>query len=89
MTLERYRLTRSLRARGVAGLTGLAAAAGVSRPHLSAALDFTPGRGSVTRRKVARFLTPAELALAGMDAAGRPVPRGTKHDMEQNSELKT
>jgi transcriptional regulator with XRE-family HTH domain len=53
----------------------LAEAAGVSRCHLSEVLANTPGRGGIVRRKVAKFLKPAELAALGWDEKGKLVSR--------------
>lgn len=59
-----------LRARRLT-LTSLALLAGCGRSHLSQVVNGHPGRGGLTRRKVARHLRPEELAALGWDSMGR------------------
>ena len=72
-----------LRARGES-VGKIAAAAGVSRAHLSLVLANRPGRGAQVRRKVAKLLSPAELSVLGWAAYGRHAsvpPCGTDHEV--------
>jgi transcriptional regulator with XRE-family HTH domain len=70
-----------LKERGVR-LNGLAAAAQVSRPHLSAVLQNKPGRGAQVRRKVAKLLMEEELKILGWDKDGNKIAKGERDEKE-------
>lgn len=62
----------SLRARGLTQ-AALASAIGSSRAHVCLVLNNTPGRGRLTRKKLAPLLTPSERALLGWSTGTFPV----------------
>jgi hypothetical protein len=66
-----------LHARGLTA-AALAAAIGSSRAHVTLVLGNTPGRGGLTRRKLAPLLTEAERELLGWSVAGALVERSTR-----------
>lgn len=61
-----------LRRRGVT-VVSLAEKAGVGRSALTQILAGTPGRGGLTRRKIAPHLDAEELSLLGWDRTGKLV----------------
>lgn len=71
--MKNYELYRSLHARGET-TSSLAAKILSSHGHVSMTLNNTPGRGALTRRKLARLLTAEELKCVGWDSTGNIVP---------------
>lgn len=63
-------LMMALKGRGMS-VNKLAEAVGISHSRVSQTLNNIPGRGYLTRPKLARLLTPDELALVGWDSEGR------------------
>lgn len=73
-------LMMALKARGLS-VSKLAALIGGSHCRVSQTLNNVPGRGYLTRPKLAKLLTPNELALVGWDSAGNQIPK----QVEQSS----
>lgn len=78
MSAPRYRIPAKLLSllheRGET-VESLARQAGTGRAHANQVMANKPGRGYITRRKLAEFLKPEELQLLGWDSLGRRLIR--------------
>lgn len=81
-------LMMAMKARGLS-VTKLAAEIGTTHSQVSLTLNNRPNRGKETRPKLAKLLTPDELALVGWDAEGKLKAESreqkSKQQVEQSS----
>lgn len=83
--MKNWELIKSLHARG-ASVTKLARALSTSHAQISMVLNNTLGRGHLTRPKLAKLLTPDELALVGWDPEGRQITTAVEQSSTGNNE---
>ncbi|HEX3988176.1 MAG TPA: hypothetical protein VHZ30_02015 [Verrucomicrobiae bacterium] len=86
--MKNWNLIRSLHGRGTS-VTKLARTLTTSHAHVSQVLNNTPGRGYLTRPKLAKLLTPPELALVGWNHRGEQINKTVEQSSTGNNETQT